>query len=625
MALSLLACCARVFVARYASLSCSIAADLVRLLGRFVCSVDLFVLGGGVARALLSQQFCSEHHFGFQEFGRCFYHPVLQNIDTFLSTLAQSYYRNNLARIYDIADKYLTMVMLRKSDRTPRLLPQTRQTRQSSQQKSHQQTDGIAQENSPSQRSQRAQKRHPMSPSSQALVLYNVSATPVDNQSPSSESTALLSKEGIDGMSIEHVKSELSRAFYADKTTCSILDYLEAETDSSKRMAAAANVLNELADTSENAAVYTAFIWRYIELQQLWDPSHQNKCLHSADAFLDSLDQREFVKRNITLGRSTRETNSRYIKIITDAWGTGWYNEFKKQNLVQEPKNLSKRVLEQMAAACKSGLSILVVTKHCQGQMDSRINRPLAEGLNRTQPRQCSFIIPADFKGLMDKSSDSRRSIEGKTTKEIYFPDLPENRYKLQLDGIATVTTTAISSASDQARKGADPVAKPTRKRKLQDEADDNGKRVVSETTKWRLVKTRDGHLIREPVQAADAVAAAEESDPSQGANPQSSELQNVGTQDQSIIISGLTQRQDTISLSSQDASEPEDGDHGTDCEGYVIMSRLTNQLQWSQDGRECCKKCKDAISAAQYGIDRAMMIINSAHNVPNNGNSQSE
>jgi hypothetical protein len=137
MALSLLACCARVFVARYASLSCSIAADLVRLLGRFVCSVDLFVLGGGVARALLSQQFCSEHHFGFQEFGRCFYHPVLQNIDTFLSTLAQSYYRNNLARIYDIADKYLTMVMLRKSDQTPRLLPQTRQTRQSSQQKSH--------------------------------------------------------------------------------------------------------------------------------------------------------------------------------------------------------------------------------------------------------------------------------------------------------------------------------------------------------------------------------------------------------------------------------------------------------------------------------------------------------
>jgi hypothetical protein len=61
-------------------------------------------------------------------------------------------------------------------------------------------------------------------------------------------------------MSIEHVKSELSRAFYANKTTYLILNYLEVETDSSKRMAATANVLNELADTSENAAVYTAFI-----------------------------------------------------------------------------------------------------------------------------------------------------------------------------------------------------------------------------------------------------------------------------------------------------------------------------------------------------------------------------
>jgi hypothetical protein len=67
----------------------------------------------------------------------------------------------------------------------------------------------------------------------------------------------------------------------------------------------------------------------------------------------------------------------------------------------------------------------------------------------------------------MDKLSDSRRSIEGKTTKEIYFLDLPKNRYKLQLDGIATITTTAISSASNQAQKGADPIAKPARKRKL--------------------------------------------------------------------------------------------------------------------------------------------------------------
>lgn len=75
--------------------------------------------------------------------------------------------------------------------------------------------------------------------------------------------------------------------------------------NSSKRVAAAADILNELADTSENAAIYTAFIWRYIELQQLWDPSHQDKTLHSASAFLDSLDQREFVKRNITLSRST--------------------------------------------------------------------------------------------------------------------------------------------------------------------------------------------------------------------------------------------------------------------------------------------------------------------------------
>jgi hypothetical protein len=61
-------------------------------------------------------------------------------------------------------------------------------------------------------------------------------------------------------MLIKYIKSKLSYAFYTDKTTYLILNYLKVETDSSKRIATTTNVLNKLADTLENATVYIAFI-----------------------------------------------------------------------------------------------------------------------------------------------------------------------------------------------------------------------------------------------------------------------------------------------------------------------------------------------------------------------------
>lgn len=249
--------------------------------------------------------------------------------------------------------------MLRRTDRTPTLLPQARQTRQPKSGLAGPQNAASPQPLTPTQRPKQA--KQPSQPqcaeqseqarasslSSQALILYNATAEP-DNTQLSQP----LSKKDVNKMSIELVKKELSCAVYANENHRSILDYLEAETDTSKRVAAAKNILNELAETSEQAAVYTAFIWRYIELQKLWDDGHKDKSLHSADAFLDSLDHSEYVKRNITLGRSTQETNAGHFKTITRAWGRGWYNEFRKKGLFQTSRNLSMRVLEHMATAC---------------------------------------------------------------------------------------------------------------------------------------------------------------------------------------------------------------------------------------------------------------------------------
>ena len=94
-------------------------------------------------------------------------------------------------------------------------------------------------------------------------MLYNVYATVVNKSADgpaSSKSTTLLSKESVNVMSIEHVKTELSRTFYTEKPTYSILDYLEAETDPARRVAATADILNKLARTSETSAIYSVVI-----------------------------------------------------------------------------------------------------------------------------------------------------------------------------------------------------------------------------------------------------------------------------------------------------------------------------------------------------------------------------
>jgi hypothetical protein len=539
------------------------------------------------------------------------------------------------------------MAILRKTDRTPRSLSEVRQTRRSSQLNSQQQN--TRHDHTPTVRSklsrqslqssvvpQNAQSRA-TSPSTQALILYNATLALGDgdededqqkeNEPPvptsSSSSSQLLSKQDIDSMTLEHVKDELKRAFHAGEHKRSILDYLGAEIDVSKRMRATASILNELGDVSEEAASYTASIWRYVQLQQPWDPSHKDKTLHSAEAFENSLEQREIFRKNLAYAEKAQDKIAHYSDIITKAWGTHWHDTFEYGGLIQGPDSLSRRVLEQMAAACKAGLTAHVVERWCSMKMLLRVHRPLAKGTNRTQPRRSKHILPADFEGLIDTLC--KRKIEGGTTEDVFFPGLREEGHGLlQPDQTAVVTSI---TTSEQGASRATPVLRSTRKRKLQEtketeetEETDDGKRVLSKSGNWRLVKTRNGHLIREPIRLAAEEASESSSAPQHDSNSQShsSGLPQITlTQDQSEIPSQYTQRQDTLSISSSqhDDNEPEIRAHDAGCDASLVLDRLTNQLQWSQDTREYCKTCKDAIAAAQYALDRAAMIIRGAHN----------
>lgn len=244
--------------------------------------------------------------------------------------------------------------------------------------------------------------------------------------------------------------------------------------------------------------------------------------------------------------------------------------------------------------------------------MIARVNRPLVQGRSSSRPRQSPFLIPADFKDLVQKPN--YKSIQGDTTKNIHSAGRPEDEPRLQPGQASSTAAVSQSSVAQHAMSEPEARQKLPAKRKLQDMVPEGGKDLVNENDKWRLVKTRNGHLIREPVSVAEDASEAGTSAPSQGIDAELSRAQIVGTQDHSGVPSGCTQRQDTISISGQNNSELGGGNHDDGCEGGVILRRINDQLQWSQDGRQCCKKCKDAITSARHALNRAMVTVRSTY-----------
>jgi hypothetical protein len=63
-------------------------------------------------------------------------------------------------------------------------------------------------------------------------------------------------------------------------------------------------VLEELADSTEQAALTSALVYRYIQAYSLWK-GYPDLKVTSAETFLDSLDNSDYVKANIVIGSST--------------------------------------------------------------------------------------------------------------------------------------------------------------------------------------------------------------------------------------------------------------------------------------------------------------------------------
>jgi hypothetical protein len=288
-------------------------------------------------------------------------------------------------------------------------------------------------------------------PDTQELVLYNIVADATLSSSPDPQPTPSDAQQStlmdraeaghlqarLDLMPSNVVEAELHRKHREgdDETSRSLLEHLQDPGRGVTRAQAAARILDELADKTEQTAVDTALVWRYVQLHKLWE-THANPRLRSEEGFIKTLNQDTIVRFNVIIGTSTQRERYRTItSVINPFWKADWFEKISLDllpNGVRSPTALSKRMLIAMAANCKLGIPLEDAIKEWTKNRDMRLLAPIP--LNRTQlgmPKTSrkSCIITADVEALNQKHVT--KPLLGTRTKDLFLPDVKEDRLEL--------------------------------------------------------------------------------------------------------------------------------------------------------------------------------------------------
>jgi hypothetical protein len=139
----------------------------------------------------------------------------------------------------------------------------------------------------------------------------------------------------LDLIPLSVVEDQLSRCFRTANPECSILSSLRSGDGAAAGHEAAATILEELADSTEQAALTSTLVYRYIQAHSLWR-GHPDAKVTSAESFLDTLDNADYVKANIVIGSSADLSKQRSLKAIESKWGADWF--CKIPNELRDPR-----------------------------------------------------------------------------------------------------------------------------------------------------------------------------------------------------------------------------------------------------------------------------------------------
>jgi len=425
-----------------------------------------------------------------------------------------------------------------------------------------------------------------------------------EESSPSTQQKLLLNRAEagdfqarLELVTAEETEMELARMRRPDQPDQpgqTVLDFLRQPGDGITPAQAAAQVLDELARQTENTATGTLYVWRYIQLNEMWK-TPGNPEIRSIEAFAKSVHQEDLLALLLMMGMIIKSNKRESVIAIYQSWGGNWFNSIPEDLLppdVTSPAHLSGRLLLQIAGTCKRGVSLDDAVKQWRGSVEARLGGRVQRASRDSRISQKRYILPGDIDRPTANNKAAQRALE-RSMREI-------KQERIQLKAPTKLKT--LAPRPDAKRKHDSAGAEP--------DGNQQNKRLSKDGTR-ELVRVRN-HLILRPVPQESFDSASQLISQAEGLPPSAQR----GLGDKSILIADTDSEEEVF----QDMDDTNDGgqsqsrSQSRSCEGSLVLGRLADQVNWSQDGRGCCNDCRAAIASVQYAIDRAVAKITAKH-----------
>jgi hypothetical protein len=283
----------------------------------------------------------------------------------------------------------------------------------------------------------------------------------------------------LDLIPLNVVEDHLSRSFRVAQPDCSILDCLRGDGETLKSHQAASVVLEELADSTEQAAFTSALVYRYIQAKSLWK-GHPDPDVTSAEAFLNTLDNSDYVKANIFIGSSADHSKKKSLQVIAHEWGSDWFEKIPHE--LCDPtwtraEDCSKRLLGQVVKNARKGYSFEEAIDHWTQSMKRRVDERARVELGIRLPRSRHVILD-DVRALNEKD-------EGRDA-----PDSPEHD-RLRVELVAPIAPSPQAFKKPDFSAAGPPRAPRKRERNTVEQSafTASGSGDAEESDGWRLLE----------------------------------------------------------------------------------------------------------------------------------------
>jgi hypothetical protein len=171
-----------------------------------------------------------------------------------------------------------------------------------------------------------------------------------------------------------------------------------ADLDGSTRHQAAASILEQLADKTEEIGYDLVLVIRYIKAYELWK-DHPDPEIRSTEDFVKQLDGSGCIGANSVIGTSAHTAKRNCVRVIDDCWGPGWFEKIPaaiKDPSWSRAEDCSKRTLMPMAATAKQG-TCLEKAVGSWTEAIRKCNDPAVRREQLSRSRAVPYIMPNDI------------------------------------------------------------------------------------------------------------------------------------------------------------------------------------------------------------------------------------